>query len=104
MGHGIDFHAGANAPDQVMRTIDPGERLTYRFRADHAGAWLYHCSTMPMTQHIANGMYGAVVIDPPDLPAVDREYLLVQRSEEHTSELQSRENLVCRLLLENKKE
>ena len=78
MGHGIDFHAGANAPDQVMRTIDPGERLTYRFRADHAGAWLYHCSTMPMTQHIANGMYGAVVIDPPDLPEVDREYLLVQ--------------------------
>ncbi|WP_260477660.1 multicopper oxidase domain-containing protein [Nonomuraea sp. WAC 01424] len=78
MGHGIDFHAGATAPDGPMRTIQPGERLTYRFRADYAGAWLYHCSTMPMTQHIANGMYGAVVIDPPDLPAVDREYLLVQ--------------------------
>ncbi|MBG0823177.1 multicopper oxidase domain-containing protein [Planomonospora sp. ID91781] len=78
MGHGIDFHAGANAPDEVMRTIQPGERLTYRFRADFAGAWLYHCSTMPMTQHIAAGMYGAVVIDPPDLARVDREYLLVQ--------------------------
>ncbi|WP_240777902.1 multicopper oxidase domain-containing protein [Nonomuraea basaltis] len=78
MGHGIDFHAGATAPDGPMRTIQPGERLTYRFRADFAGAWLYHCSTMPMTQHIANGMYGAVIIDPPDLPKVDREYLLVQ--------------------------
>ncbi|MEU6790326.1 multicopper oxidase domain-containing protein [Nonomuraea wenchangensis] len=78
MGHGIDFHAGATAPDGPMRTIQPGERLTYRFRAEFAGAWLYHCSTMPMTQHIANGMYGAVVIDPPGLPAVDREYLLVQ--------------------------
>ncbi|MGW7484336.1 multicopper oxidase domain-containing protein [Nonomuraea muscovyensis] len=78
MGHGIDFHAGANAPDGPMRTIQPGERLTYRFRADFAGAWLYHCSTMPMTQHIANGMYGAVIIDPPDLPEVDREYLLIQ--------------------------
>ncbi|MFI7423792.1 multicopper oxidase domain-containing protein [Nonomuraea sp. NPDC049684] len=78
MGHGIDFHAGATAPDGPMRTIQPGERLTYRFRADYAGAWLYHCSTMPMTQHIANGMYGAVVIDPPDLPKADREYLLVQ--------------------------
>ncbi|MFD1936647.1 multicopper oxidase domain-containing protein [Nonomuraea mangrovi] len=77
MGHGIDFHAGANAPDKVMRTIEPGQRLTYRFRAEHAGAWLYHCSTMPMSQHIANGMYGAVVIDPPDLARVDREYLLV---------------------------
>ncbi|GAA2874717.1 hypothetical protein GCM10010517_35460 [Streptosporangium fragile] len=78
MGHGLDFHAGAVAPDGPMRTIGPGERLTYRFRADFAGAWLYHCSTMPMTQHIANGMYGAVVVDPPDLPRVDREYLLVQ--------------------------
>ncbi|NKZ02889.1 multicopper oxidase domain-containing protein [Actinomadura latina] len=78
MGHGIDFHASTLAPDVPMRTIGPGERLTYRFKAEHAGAWLYHCSTMPMLQHIANGMYGAVVIDPPDLPSVDREYVLVQ--------------------------
>lgn len=78
MDHGIDFHAGANAPDGVMRSIAPGERLTYRFRAEFAGAWLYHCSTMSMTQHIANGMYGAVIIDPPRLPKADREYLLVQ--------------------------
>ncbi|MFA1548384.1 multicopper oxidase domain-containing protein [Actinomadura chokoriensis] len=78
MGHGIDFHAGSLAPDVPMRTIQPGERLTYRFKAERAGAWLYHCSTMPMLQHIANGMYGAVVIDPPDLPRVDREYVLVQ--------------------------
>ncbi|WP_219510744.1 multicopper oxidase domain-containing protein [Nonomuraea ceibae] len=84
-GHGIDFHAGANAPDGVMRTIEPGERLTYRFRAGFAGAWLYHCSTMPMSQHIANGMFGAVIIDPPGLPTVDREYLLVQ-SELHLGE------------------
>ena len=39
---------------------------------------MYHCSTMPMSLHIANGMFGAVVIDPPDLPPVDREYVLVQ--------------------------
>ncbi|SFP24871.1 nitrite reductase (NO-forming) [Actinomadura madurae] len=78
MGHGIDFHAGSLAPDVPMRTIQPGERLTYRFRAEHAGAWLYHCSTMPMLQHMGNGMYGAVIIDPPDLPRADREYVLVQ--------------------------
>jgi nitrite reductase (NO-forming) len=77
MGHGIDFHAGALAPDGPMRTIAPGERLVYRFTAQRAGAWLYHCSTMPMSQHIANGMYDAVVIDPPGLPTVDREYFLV---------------------------
>lgn len=78
MGHGIDFHAGSLAPDVPMRTINPGESLTYRFKAEHAGAWLYHCSTMPMLQHMGNGMYGAVIIDPPGLPAVDREYVLVQ--------------------------
>lgn len=77
-GHSIDFHAGALAPDRPMRTIDPGEELTYTFTANRAGAWLYHCSTMPMSLHIANGMYGAVIIDPPDLAPVDREFILVQ--------------------------
>ncbi|MDY7087563.1 MAG: multicopper oxidase domain-containing protein [Actinomycetota bacterium] len=76
--HGVDFHAGALAPDEPMRPIDPGQRLTYRFTATEAGIWMYHCSTMPMLHHIGNGMYGAVIIDPPDLTAVDREYVLVQ--------------------------
>jgi len=78
LGHSIDFHAGALAPNEPMRTIEPGESLTYSFTATRSGIWMYHCSTMPMTLHIANGMFGAVVIDPPDLPEVDREYLLVQ--------------------------
>lgn len=78
LGHSIDFHAGALAPDEPMRTIDPGEELTYAFTATRSGIWMYHCSTMPMSLHIANGMAGAVIIDPPDLPAVDREYLVVQ--------------------------
>ncbi|AVV47907.1 nitrite reductase [Streptomyces sp. P3] len=77
MGHGIDFHAGSLAPDKPMRTIQPGERLVYRFRADRAGAWLYHCSTAPMLQHMGNGMYGAVIIDPPGLAKADHEYVLV---------------------------
>ncbi len=78
IGHSVDFHAGALAPDRPMRTLDPGESLTYRFTATRAGIWMYHCSTMPMSAHIANGMFGAVVIEPPGLPAVDRSYLLVQ--------------------------
>ena len=78
MGHSIDFHAGALAPDKPMRTIQPGERLTYTFTANRAGIWMYHCSTMPMTTHIANGMYGAVVIEDPKLPTVDHSYVLVQ--------------------------
>ena len=78
MGHSIDFHAGSLAPDQPMRTLAPGESLTYTFTARQSGVWMYHCSSMPMSLHIANGMFGAVVIDPPGLPTVDREYLLVQ--------------------------
>lgn len=78
VGHSIDFHAGALAPQRPMRTIAPGQSLTYRFRATRAGVWMYHCSTMPMSAHIANGLFGAVVIEPSNLPKVDRSYLLVQ--------------------------
>jgi nitrite reductase (NO-forming) len=77
IGHSIDFHAGALAPDVPMRTIDAGESLDYTFTATKSGIWLYHCSTMPMSHHIANGMFGAVIIDRPDLAPVDREYLLI---------------------------
>jgi|LSQX01.1.fsa_nt_gb nitrite reductase (NO-forming) len=78
IGHGIDFHAGALAPDRPMRVIAPGESLTYRFTATRAGIWMYHCSAHPMSLHIANGMFGTVIIDPPDLPRVDQEFVLVQ--------------------------
>jgi nitrite reductase (NO-forming) len=78
MAHGIDFHAGAVAPDGPMRSIAPGASLTYRFTASYSGAWLYHCSTMPMSLHIANGMYGAVIIDPPDADRVAQQFVFVQ--------------------------
>lgn len=78
IGHSIDFHAGSLAPDVPMRTIQPGARLVYVFTATQAGIWMYHCATMPMSMHISNGLYGAVIIDPPDLAPVDREYLLIQ--------------------------
>ncbi|ACZ30664.1 multicopper oxidase type 3 [Xylanimonas cellulosilytica DSM 15894] len=77
MGHSIDFHAGEVAPDEPMRTIEPGESLEYTFTAHRSGIWMYHCSTMPMTHHIANGMFGAVVIEPDGLEPVDRSYVLV---------------------------
>ncbi|AEI12748.1 multicopper oxidase domain-containing protein [Cellulomonas gilvus] len=78
IGHSIDFHAGALAPDDVMRTIAPGQELTYRFTATRSGVWMYHCSTMPMSVHIANGMLGAVVIEPDGLAQADRQYVVVQ--------------------------
>lgn len=78
MGHSIDFHAGTLAPDKPMRTIAPGQSLVYTFRATRSGIWMYHCSTAPMSTHISAGMAGAVIIDPPGLPAVDKSYVFVQ--------------------------
>ena len=77
MSHSLDFHAGITPPDQAMRSINPGESLVYTFKAQHSGIWLYHCSTSPMSLHLAAGMHGAVIIDPPGLTAVDREYVIV---------------------------
>jgi nitrite reductase (NO-forming) len=78
LGHSIDFHASKVAWDDEMRTIQPGESLVYQFEAKHAGAYMYHCGTAPALHHIGNGMYGAIVIDPPDLPPVDHEFIFVQ--------------------------
>ena len=79
IGHSLDFHASQTSMDDDMRTIDPGESLTYTFKAEHSGIWMYHCGTPPVLHHIANGMYGAVVIDPADgLAPVAHEYVMVQ--------------------------
>jgi nitrite reductase (NO-forming) len=80
IGHSIDFHASKVAWNDEMRTIEPGESLVYQFEAKHAGAFMYHCGTQPAFHHIGNGMVGAIVIDPPNLAAVDHEYLFVSPS------------------------
>ncbi len=77
-GHSLDFHASEVSPDDEMRTIGPGESLVYQFEATHSGIWMYHCGTAPVLHHVGNGMYGAVIIDPPGLPTVDHEYIFVQ--------------------------
>lgn len=78
LGHSIDFHASKVAWNDEMRTIQPGESLVYQFVAKHAGVYMYHCGTAPTLHHIGNGMYGALIVDPPDLAPVDHEYVLVQ--------------------------
>ncbi|MBN9610831.1 MAG: multicopper oxidase domain-containing protein [Actinobacteria bacterium] len=77
MTHNIDFHAESGPPAKVMTPIPAGKTHTYSFVATHAGAWLYHCSVEPMLMHMGNGMYGAIIIDPPDLAPAGAEYVLV---------------------------
>jgi nitrite reductase (NO-forming) len=78
IGHSIDFHASKVAWNVEMRTIDPGKKLLYRFVAKKAGIFMYHCGTPPVLHHIGNGMYGAIIIDPPDLAPVDHELVMLQ--------------------------
>lgn len=78
MSHSIDFHASKVSPSVQMRQIKPHESLTYQFTAKYSGIFTYHCGADPMIYHIGNGMFGAVVIDPPHLDKVDKEFVFVQ--------------------------
>ena len=77
--HSIDFHASQVAWNDEMTTIDPGEEKLYEWKAEYAGVWMYHCGTSPALHHIANGMYGMVIVEPEEgLPPVDAEFAVVQ--------------------------
>jgi nitrite reductase (NO-forming) len=79
MSHSIDFHASQTAMNDQMVEIQPGATWTYTFTADYAGVWMYHCGTAPALLHIANGMFGMVIVEPKGgLPQVDKEIALVQ--------------------------
>lgn len=76
--HSVDFHAARIAPNLAFRDVEPGKSFTFSFKANDAGVFMYHCGTKPVLAHIANGMYGAIVVDPATpLPRVDRQYVLV---------------------------
>lgn len=79
MAHSVDFHASQVAWNDEMTSIQPGEEKLYEFTADYAGVWMYHCGTAPALEHIANGMYGMLIVEPrAGLPKVDHEFALVQ--------------------------
>jgi nitrite reductase (NO-forming) len=76
--HSIDFHAARIAPNVAFRDVDPGKSFSFQFRATDPGVFMYHCGTKPVLMHIANGMYGAIVVSPSKpLPPVDKNYVLV---------------------------
>ncbi len=76
--HSIDFHAARIAPNLAFKDVAPGDSFTFRLKANDPGVFMYHCGTKPVLAHIANGMYGALVVDPATpLPQADHEYVLV---------------------------
>jgi len=77
MPHSVDFHAGRIAPNIAFSDVAPGATKTFSFRAKDPGVFMYHCGTAPAFEHIANGMYGAIVVEPANMPKADVQYVLV---------------------------
>ncbi len=79
VSHSVDFHASQVAWNDEMRSIAPGEELIYEFTTDYAGVWMYHCGTDPVLHHIANGMFGMVIVEPEGgLAPMENEFFVVQ--------------------------
>lgn len=77
--HSIDFHASLVAWNDEMRSINPGEELVYEFVAKYAGVFMYHCGTTPALHHIAQGMFGMIIVEPEGgLDPVEHEFAFVQ--------------------------
>ena len=80
MPHNIDLHGvigpGGGAASSFTA---PGHESQFTFKALHQGVYVYHCATSPVGMHIANGMYGLMLVEPPEgLKPVDHEYYVMQ--------------------------
>ena len=80
MPHNIDLHAVTGPGGGAASSFTaPGHESQFTFQALNAGLYVYHCATAPVGMHIANGMYGLILVEPPEgLPPVDREYYVMQ--------------------------
>jgi nitrite reductase (NO-forming) len=78
MPHSIDFHAAQTPWSVNYQSVAPGKSFTFSWRANYPGVFMYHCGTSPAMYHIANGMYGAIIVDPATGWAPAQEYVLVQ--------------------------
>jgi nitrite reductase (NO-forming) len=80
MPHNIDLH-GVTGPGggAASSFTAPGHRTQFTFKALNQGLYVYHCATAPVGMHVANGMYGLILVEPPEgLSAVDHEFYVMQ--------------------------
>ncbi|HXC41771.1 MAG TPA: multicopper oxidase domain-containing protein [Burkholderiales bacterium] len=80
MMHSMDFHAAMVSPQDKYRSVAPGQTIEFEFTLNYPGLFMYHCGTPMILEHIASGMYGAVIVEPREgYPTkADREYVVVQ--------------------------
>lgn len=78
--HSVDFHAATGPGGGAAATqTDPGQEKVVKFKALVPGLYVYHCATPMVAHHIANGMYGLILVEPEGgLPPVDREFYVMQ--------------------------
>ncbi|WP_396937533.1 copper-containing nitrite reductase, partial [Mycolicibacterium sp.] len=78
--HNVDFHAVTGPGGGAMATdADPGEARSFEFKATNPGLYVYHCAVPMAAQHISNGMYGLILVEPEGgLPKVDHEFYVMQ--------------------------
>jgi nitrite reductase (NO-forming) len=80
MPHNIDLHAVTGPGGGAASSFTaPGHQSQFSFKALNPGLYVYHCATAPVGMHVANGMYGLILVEPKEgLPKVDREYYVMQ--------------------------
>ena len=80
MPHNIDLHAVTGPGGGATSSFTaPGHEAVFSFKALNQGLFVYHCATAPVGMHIANGMYGLILVEPPEgLPPVDKEFYVMQ--------------------------
>ncbi len=80
MPHNIDLHAVTGPGGGATSSFTaPGHEAVFSFKALNQGLFVYHCATAPVGMHVANGMYGLILVEPPDgLPPVDKEFYVMQ--------------------------
>jgi nitrite reductase (NO-forming) len=86
MAHSIDFHAAETPWNVNYQAVKAGTSFTFTWKANYPGVFMYHCGTPPVIEHLANGMYGAIIVDPANGWSPAHEYVLVQ-SEFYTRKL-----------------
>ena len=77
LSHSMDFHAAQTPWNVNYQPVLPGDSLTFDWVARFPGVFMYHCGVPPVLQHLANGMYGAIIVEPQEPLEPAREYVLV---------------------------
>lgn len=86
MPHSIDFHAAQTPWNVNYQEVPVGKSFTFDWKANYPGVFMYHCGSPVVIYHMANGMYGAIIVDPAQGWTPAQEYVLVQ-SEFYTTQL-----------------